>query len=36
MVTVRKHGGNDLGKMKVDKLIELINKEINNLITFNN
>ena len=36
IITVRKHGGTDLGSMKIDMFIELIKKEIDNLITFNN
>ncbi len=36
-ITVRKHGGENIGSINVDEFIELINKEINDsLITFNN
>jgi len=35
-ISVRKHGGEDLGSIKVDGLIKIIKEEINNLITFNN
>ena len=36
MVTIRKHGGKELGSISVDNFVKLIKKEINNLITFNN
>jgi threonyl-tRNA synthetase len=29
---VRKHGGEDLGKMKLEDFVELIKKEINNAL----
>jgi threonyl-tRNA synthetase len=35
-ITIRKHGGEDLGSMKTNEFIRLINEEINNLIGFNN
>jgi threonyl-tRNA synthetase len=35
-ISIRKHGGEDLGSIKVDVLIKIITEEINNLITFNN
>jgi threonyl-tRNA synthetase len=35
-LSVRKHGGEDLGSISVDGLIKLITEEIDNLITFNN
>jgi threonyl-tRNA synthetase len=35
-ISVRKHGGEDLGSIKVDGLVKIITEEINNLITFNN
>ena len=36
-ITVRKHGGENIGSINVDEFIELINKEIkDSLITFNN
>ena len=35
-ISVRKHGGEDLGSISVDGLIKIITEEINNLITFNN
>ncbi len=35
-ISVRKHGGEDLGSMSVDHFKDLIQKEIDNLITFNN
>ena len=35
-ISVRKHGGEDLGKMKVDTLIDTINKEIEEVTKFNN
>ncbi len=36
-ITVRKHGGENIGSINVDEFIELINKEINDsLITFTN
>jgi threonyl-tRNA synthetase len=35
-ITVRKHGGEDLGSLSVEEFKNLIKKEINNLITFNN
>ena len=36
MISVRKHGGEDLGSISVDGLIKIITEEIDNLITFNN
>ncbi|MAW20820.1 MAG: threonine--tRNA ligase [Flavobacteriales bacterium] len=36
LVTIRKHGGEDLGSMSVDEFKDLIKIEIDNLITFNN
>ena len=33
---VRTHGGGDLGKMKIDTLIDTINQEIEQVIKFNN
>jgi len=36
VITVRKHGGEDLGSMKIEIFKKLIKKEIDNLITFNN
>ena len=36
VITVRKHGGTDLGSMQIDMFKELIKKEIDNLITFSN
>jgi threonyl-tRNA synthetase len=35
-ISVRKHGGEDLGSISVDGLIKIITEEIDNLITFNN
>ena len=35
-VSVRKHGGDDLGNMKVNTLIDRINKEIEEVMKFNN
>jgi threonyl-tRNA synthetase len=35
-VSVRKHGGEDLGSISVDGLVTRITEEIDNLITFNN
>ena len=35
-ITIRKHGGEDLGTMNVDQFIKLINDEIKELIKFNN
>ena len=35
MISVRKHGGEDLGVMKSEELIKMIKKEIDSLITFN-
>ena len=35
-VSVRKHGGEDLGNISVDGLVTRITEEIDNLITFNN
>jgi threonyl-tRNA synthetase len=35
-VTIRKHGGEDLGSMNINDFIQIINTEINNLIGFNN
>ena len=35
-VSVRKHGGDDLGSMKIDTLIDAINKEIEEITKFNN
>lgn len=35
-ITIRKHGGEDLGTMKVNQFIELIQKQIKDLIEFNN
>ncbi len=35
-ISVRKHGGEDLGKMKVATLIDTINKEIDKVTKFNN
>jgi hypothetical protein len=34
-MTVRKHGGKNLGKMTKEEFKNLINEEINKLITFN-
>ena len=36
IIAIRKHGGEDLGTMSVDDFKDLIKKEIDNLITFNN
>tara|TARA_B100001758_G_scaffold247464_1_gene265373 strand:- start:10461 stop:12404 length:1944 start_codon:yes stop_codon:yes gene_type:complete len=36
VVTIRKHGGENLGSMSVNEFKNLIKKEIDNLITFNN
>ena len=35
-VSVRKHGGDDLGSMKIDTLIDAINKEMEDITKFNN
>ena len=35
-ISVRKHGGENLGNMKVDTLIDTINKEIEKATKFNN
>ena len=35
-ISVRKHGGEDLGNMKVATLIDTINKEIEKVTKFNN
>ena len=35
-ISVRKHGGVNLGKMKINKLIDTINKEIEEVTKFNN
>ena len=35
-ITVRKHGGEDLGSMSIEEFKNLIKAEIDNLITFNN
>ena len=35
IISVRKHGGEDLGLMKSEELIKMIKKEIDSLITFN-
>ena len=35
-VSVRKHGGEDLGSISVDGLVTIITEEIDNLIAFNN
>ena len=35
MISVRRHGGEDLGIMKSENLIKMIKKEIDSLITFN-
>ena len=35
-ITVRKHGGEDLGSISADKFIEIVKKEIRELIEFNN
>ena len=35
-ISVRKHGGEDLGSIKVEQFKDLIKKEINKLIIFNN
>jgi len=35
-VSVRKHGGEDLGSISVDGLVTRITEEIDNLIAFNN
>jgi threonyl-tRNA synthetase len=35
-ISVRKHGGEDLGSISVDGLAKIITEEIDNLITFNN
>jgi threonyl-tRNA synthetase len=32
-VSVRRHGGNNLGSMKIEKFINIINEEIDNLIS---
>ena len=31
-VSVRRHGGEDLGSMKIEQFINIINEEIDNLI----
>lgn len=36
VVAVRKHGGEEIGKMSIEDFKQLIKKEIENLITFNN
>jgi len=36
MISVRKHGGEDLGSISVDGLVKIITEEIDDLITFNN
>ena len=35
-ISVRKHGGEDLGSISLEKFKDLITKEIDNLTTFNN
>ena len=35
-ITVRKHGGEDLGNINTDRFIEIVKKEIRELIEFNN
>ncbi len=35
-ISVRRHGGEDLGSISVDGFIKIITEEIDNLITFNN
>ena len=35
-ISVRKHGGEDLGSIKVEEFVDLITTEINKLIIFNN
>ena len=35
-ISVRRHGGQDLGKMKINELGDLIKKEIENLTSFIN
>ena len=35
-ISVRKHGGEDLGSISVDGLVKIIKEEIDNLIAFNN
>jgi len=35
-ITVRKHGGEDLGSINTDQFIEIVKKEIRELIEFNN
>ena len=35
-ITVRKHGGEDLGSISADQFIEIVKKEIRELIEFNN
>jgi threonyl-tRNA synthetase len=35
-VSVRKHGGENLGSISVDRLVTRITEEIDNLIAFNN
>ena len=36
MISVRKHGGKDLGSMSIESLIKVINKEIEEITKFNN
>ena len=36
VVTIRKHGGENLGSMKVDEFKNLLKKEIRSIIKFNN
>jgi len=35
-ISVRRHGGEDLGSLLAEEFIKLVRKEIDNLITFNN
>jgi len=35
-ITIRKHGGENIGSLEVEKFIEIVTKEITELITFNN
>ena len=35
-VTIRKHGGENIGSIEVEDFIEIVKKEITELITFNN
>ena len=35
-VTIRKHGGENIGSIEVERFIEIVKKEITELITFNN